>query len=205
MVNRILSVRKQAFLLINLQDLLTKRLKINTMKKFLSFCLFSFLAFTVSAQTSHVKVGLDATYFEEQYDNAFWGPTIAVETSIKNRFALSLQVGYGALNENRKIGEKLIIKAFTFNPEFRFYPKGDLNGFYFGGGFSYTGFSAVLKQNDERLSYPLPSDNKDAFALRGAIGYQARLNEKLTLNTDLHLGGAEGAVIGLGVGIGYKI
>lgn len=188
-----------------MQDLLTKRLKINTMKKFLSFCLFSFLLFTVSAQTSYVKLGLDATYFGVQYDNAFLGPTISVETAVKKRLGLSLQAGYGVLNENRELGEQLAIKAFTFNPEFRFYPKGNLNGFYLGGGFSYTKFSAQLKKGGESLTYPLSSDKKDAFAMRATIGYQANLNEKLTLNANLHFGIRGSIVAGLGIGVGYKL
>lgn len=177
------------------------------MKKSLLIALFSLSTLFIYAQGGIVKVGMDATYLPT-HEGSFFGPSLAIETPIGRKFGLNLQTSYGTYVNAEAGIEKIVTRGFTFNPEVRFFTGEYLHGLFVGLGVSYTRFSAVLKGGEAPLYVPLSDELKNSFIPRLAIGYQANLTERITLNTDVHLGvdtnDGEG-VIGIGLGIGYKL
>ncbi len=176
------------------------------MKNILLIAIFSFSSLTAFSQ-SNIKVGVQGIHYN-YFDGAFIGPSVGFEAPLINR--ISLQVNVAALRSNEVIGvdQNIVTRAIRFEPELRFYPKGDLKGFFIGPRLSYADMSSVIKTGGERLSFPTWGGQEGVFGFGGVLGYQANFSDKLkvgtTLGLEMDMNEAELGIISARVSIGYN-
>ena len=162
------------------------------MKHLLSIALFLLFSFTLSAQNSRISVGVDAVHFTK-FSGVFVNPGLTFETATKTNWSLSMQLSYGKFST----ASGNSIQDILFQPEARYYFKGNMNGIYFGFGATFSMF---------KKSYEVQSFESN-FSWIGGIGWQAALTERLSLNTRMNVGlrrKKSNFPIGVGIGLGYK-
>lgn len=169
------------------------------------FSLFSLAAFS----QSNIKVGVQGVYYE-YFDGAFIGPSVGFEAPLLNRFSLQVNVAALRSNEVTGVDQNIVTRAIRFEPELRFYPRGDLKGFFIGPRLSYADMSSVIKTGGEKLSFPTWGGEEGVFGVGGVLGYQANFSDRFkistTLGAELDMNAGEGGIgiTSARVSVGYN-
>ena len=151
---------------------------------------FSFILFSVSSVAQELRFGLDAQIMGT-INGAFVGPTLGLEGSISDRFAVSVDFtsAYGRVGRLR-----------TTKPGIQYYFKDGRRGFFIGAHLKYL----RLKEKSELDLY----DDR-LFATGFSIGVKGRLGNQtdLLIQASPHVtagGRDEADVAGVGVFVGIS-
>ena len=177
------------------------------MKILLPVFLVLFFYSSLSAQ-SNVKAGCQGVYYNYS-DGAFFGPAVAFEAHLKNRLSLQINAGYLRGSEVIGLDQNVVTRGFRFAPEIRYFPKGDMSGFFIGARVSYTDFSSVLKTGGEKLAFPTWGDREGVGGLGGVLGFQTNFSERFKIATvmgiEMDMGEGELGILSVGISLGYNL
>lgn len=161
------------------------------MKYLQAIIVITLFSFSLSAQNNRISVGVDAVHFTK-FSGVFVNPGLTMEIATKTNWTLSMKMSYGKFTA----ASGSYMQDYLFQPEARYYLKGNMNGIYLGAG---AAFSMFKKSYENSL--------ESNFSWIGSVGWQAALTERLSINTRMNVGlkrGKRNFPIGVGIGLGYR-